>query len=84
MNGGELHPALRQSLFIAGTDTGVGKTWVATRLLAALVEGGHRVAGMKPVAAGAELTAQGLRYADALDLAAAGNVRLPYALTNPV
>jgi dethiobiotin synthetase len=84
MNGGELHPALRQSLFIAGTDTGVGKTWVATRLLAALVEGGHRVAGMKPVAAGAELTAQGLRNADALDLAAAGNVRLPYALTNPV
>lgn len=84
MNGGELHPALRQSLFITGTDTGVGKTWVATRLVAMLAGQGHRVAGMKPVAAGAEPTPQGLRNGDALDLAAAGNVQLPYAITNPV
>jgi dethiobiotin synthetase len=83
MNVDALHPALRQSLFIAGTDTGVGKTWVAVRLLTALAAAGHRVAGMKPVAAGAELTSHGLRNDDALDLAAAGNVRLPYALTNP-
>lgn len=79
-----LVPALRQSLFVAGTDTGVGKTWVATRLIAALAAAGHRVAGMKPVAAGAEMTSHGLRNEDALDLAAAGNVRLPYELTNPV
>lgn len=79
-----LHPALRQSLFVAGTDTGVGKTFVATRLLAALAASGLRTAGMKPVAAGAELTSHGLRNDDALDLAAAGNVRLPYHLTNPV
>jgi dethiobiotin synthetase len=39
---------------------------------------------MKPVAAGAALTAHGWRNADALDLAAAGSVRLPYQLTNPV
>lgn len=80
----ELHPALRQSLFIAGTDTGVGKTWVATRLLAALGATGLRAAGMKPVAAGAEMTAHGWRNDDALDLAAAANVRLPHALVNPV
>lgn len=80
----DLPPALRQSLFIAGTDTGVGKTWVATRLIAALAASGLRVVGMKPVAAGAELTSHGWRNDDALDLAAAGNVRLPYALTNPV
>lgn len=79
-----LHPALQQSLFIAGTDTGVGKTYVATRLLAALAASGLRAAGMKPVAAGAELTSHGLRNDDALDLAAAGNVRLPYELVNPV
>ena len=36
-----LDPRLRQSLFIAGTDTGVGKTWVATRLLQALVAEGY-------------------------------------------
>ena len=84
MNPAQLHPALRQSLFIAGTDTGIGKTWVATRLLAALAGGGLQAAGMKPVAAGAELTSHGWRNDDALDLAAAGNVRLPYELVNPV
>lgn len=80
----ELHPALCRSLFITGTDTGVGKTWVATRLITALATAGHRVAGMKPVAAGAEWTSHGLRNDDALDLAAAGSVRLPYELVNPV
>src|SRR5690606_31627333 len=66
------------------TDTGVGKTWVATRLLAALAGAGLRAAGMKPVAAGAEMTSHGWRNDDALDLAAAANVRLPYELVNPV
>ncbi len=84
MNPAQMHPALRQSLFIAGTDTGVGKTWVATRLLAALAGAGLRAAGMKPVAAGAEMTSHGWRNDDALDLAAAANVRLPYELVNPV
>lgn len=84
MNPAALHPLLRQSLFIAGTDTGVGKTWVATRLLAALAATGLRAAGMKPVAAGATPTAQGWRNDDALNLAAAANVRLPYELVNPV
>lgn len=79
-----LHPLLRQSLFIAGTDTAVGKTWVATRILAGVAASGLRAVGMKPVAAGAELTTHGWRNDDALDLAAAGNVQLPYALTNPV
>src|SRR5690606_8936194 len=79
----ELHPLLRQSLFVAGTDTGVGKTWVAARLIACLAAAGHRVAGMKPVAAGATMTAQGLRNDDAIKLAAAGNVDLPYELINP-
>jgi len=78
-----LQPALRQSLFIAGTDTGVGKTWVATRLLQALSATGIRVAAMKPVAAGAVPGAQGPRNEDALALMAAANVPLPYELVNP-
>ncbi len=78
-----LHPILRQSLFVAGTDTGVGKTWVATRLLQALAASGLRAAGMKPVAAGAEATPDGLRNDDALALAAAGNVVIPYETLNP-
>jgi dethiobiotin synthetase len=78
------HPALQQSLFLAGTDTGVGKTTIAVALLRALAASGRRVAGFKPVAAGAELTSHGWRNDDALDLAAAGNTRLDYSLTNPV
>jgi dethiobiotin synthetase len=80
----QLVPALRQSLFIAGTDTAVGKTTVAAALLRALARSGLRAAGMKPVATGAELTSHGLRNDDALQLGAAGNVRLSYELTNPV
>jgi dethiobiotin synthetase len=79
----DLPPVLRQSLFVAGTDTGVGKTWVCTRLLAAQGASGLRAAGMKPVAAGAELTSHGLRNDDALALQFAANVRLPYELVNP-
>lgn len=79
-----LPPALRRHLFVAGTDTGVGKTWVATRLLRAWVDAGYRAAGMKPVAAGAEATPEGLRNDDALALQAAGNVPLPYEVLNPV
>jgi dethiobiotin synthetase len=79
-----LHPSLRQSLFVTGTDTGVGKTTVTIALMRMLVATGRRVAGMKPVAAGAELTSHGWRNDDALDLAAAGNVPLPYEWINPV
>jgi dethiobiotin synthetase len=78
-----LDPVLRRSLFIAGTDTGVGKTWIATRLLRALAASGLRAAGMKPVAAGAVQTPAGLRNDDALALAGAGNVALPYETLNP-
>ncbi|HTQ36487.1 MAG TPA: dethiobiotin synthase [Steroidobacteraceae bacterium] len=83
MNDAELHPALRRSLFIAGTDTGVGKTVVSVALLQALSRTGLRTAGMKPVAAGAVMTSHGWRNDDALELAAAGNVALPYDWLNP-
>ncbi|HXC58517.1 MAG TPA: dethiobiotin synthase [Steroidobacteraceae bacterium] len=78
-----LPTALRQSLFIAGTDTGIGKTWVAVRLLQTLAANGLRAAGMKPVAAGAELGPQGRRNDDALALMAASNVSLAYEQVNP-
>ncbi len=70
-------------LFITGTDTGVGKTHVALALIRGLVRDGRRVAAMKPVAAGAELTAAGLRNDDALRLAEAATVVAPYATINP-
>ena len=36
-------------MLVAGTGTGVGKTWVACALLTALRQAGHRVAARKPV-----------------------------------
>lgn len=72
-----------RGVFVAGTDTGVGKTFVSTVLIRALTRSGIRVAGMKPVAAGAEQTAAGLRNEDALALAAAANVAAPYEAVNP-
>lgn len=41
--------------FVTGTDTEIGKTLVSAALLHALAQQGLRSAGMKPVAAGAEL-----------------------------
>jgi dethiobiotin synthetase len=79
-----LHQVLHQSLFVTGTDTGVGKTWFCTQLLRSMVAADFRAAGMKPVAAGVEATPHGLRNADAVELMAASNVDLPYQLVNPV
>ncbi len=70
-------------LFITGTDTEVGKTRISVALLHKLHQQGLRVAGMKPVAAGCEETAEGLRNEDALALQAASSVELPYQTLNP-
>jgi dethiobiotin synthetase len=75
--------SLPRGLFVAGTDTGVGKTRVAVRLIREHVGAGLRVAAMKPVAAGALAGPQGLRNDDALALQAAANVPAPYELVNP-
>src|SRR5215207_8735641 len=73
-----------RGVFVTGTDTGVGKTFVAAALIRALTREGLRVAGMKPVAAGAHRTSEGLlRNEDALALEAASNVSLPYESINP-
>ena len=58
-------------IFVTGTDTEVGKTWVSTALVAGLRRRGRRVAVMKPIASGATPTAAGLRNDDALELMAA-------------
>src|SRR5947208_10338258 len=42
------------ALFVTGTDTGVGKTFVACALATALRQRGRRVAVMKPVETGVE------------------------------
>ena len=72
-----------RGIFVTGTDTGVGKTLVAAGLVHLLAQQGRRVVGLKPVASGADRGAGGLRNPDALALAAAGSVSVPYATTNP-
>lgn len=64
-------PGAARGVFITGTDTEIGKTFVSTALAAAARRRGRRVAVMKPIAAGAEPTPLGLRNDDALALLAA-------------
>lgn len=69
--------------FVTGTDTGCGKTLVTLSLMERLRREGGQVAGMKPVAAGAATTAEGLRNEDALAIQARCSRKLPYELINP-
>ncbi|QNJ99873.1 dethiobiotin synthase [Dyella telluris] len=72
------------TLFIAGTDTGVGKTHATCTLLHALRARGLHACGMKPVASGCVETPEGLRNDDALALQAASATPMPYEWINPV
>lgn len=73
-----------RKFFVAGTDTDCGKTLVSCTLLHAAAKKGHSTIGMKPVAAGAEETEQGLRNDDALKLQSAASMKLSYEQVNPV
>jgi dethiobiotin synthetase len=73
------------AIYLTGTDTGVGKTWVTAALVRGLRRRGVDAVGMKPVASGCERTPTGWRNEDALALLAAAD--LPdrdYGLVNPV
>jgi dethiobiotin synthetase len=62
-------------LFVTGTDTGVGKTWVACRLAEALRREGLRVGVFKPAESG--------DGGDAAALAQAAGCMLPLSLIRP-
>jgi dethiobiotin synthetase len=64
-------------VFVTGTDTGVGKTFVSAALLRALRMAGVDALAMKPVASGSVETADGLRNEDALALLDAMRTPLP-------
>ncbi len=74
---------MRRDYFITGTDTGIGKTLVAAALLRRLREAGVKVAGMKPIAAGAIAGPEGPANDDALLLQAESSVHQSYAIVNP-
>jgi len=74
----------KKTFYITGTDTDAGKTWVGSECLKALSVSGMKAVGMKPVASGCEISAEGLRNDDALKLMAASSIALPYDIVNPV
>ena len=67
-------PMTRRRWFVAGTDTGVGKTLASSAMLSLLAASGLRAVGMKPVAAGLELVDGAWRNDDVEQLHAAGKV----------
>jgi len=69
--------------FITGTDTDVGKTYVAARIIEAFAQSGVRVSGFKPVASGAEQLQGRWANSDALNLMDQASVELPYEKVNP-
>jgi dethiobiotin synthetase len=66
-----------QGIFITGTDTGVGKTFVACALAAQLRESGYRVGVMKPAETGCDSNRGELAPQDALALKAAAACEVP-------
>lgn len=74
---------MKQAFFITGTDTGVGKTYIACKLIQLYIALGYKVIGMKPVAAGCDWVNGEWVNDDVLKLEAASNVKAPRTLTNP-
>lgn len=70
-------------LFVTGTDTEIGKTWVSCALLRGWRARGVSVGAMKPIASGSTHTPDGLRNDDALALMAASSGGDDYGLVNP-
>lgn len=75
--------SLQFACFVTGTDTGVGKTLISAALLHHLSQAGLKTAGMKPLAAGAEMHNGVLHNDDVAQLEAASSLSLPRELTVP-
>ena len=73
-----------KAFFVTGTDTEVGKTFIAASLLSIARQRGLRCAGIKPIAAGCEWQDGALVNDDALALMAASGAGLDYGAVNPV
>ena len=73
----------KTAYFITGTDTDVGKTYIASTLVKHFCQQGLQAVGMKPVAAGAEMVNGRLLNNDVTELIKAGNVDADLVLINP-
>jgi len=75
---------MKKGFFIAGTDTGIGKTFVSCALLQVFANKGEPVGAMKPIAAGCEKTPDGWQNDDAQQLMHHTNIELSYQQVNPI
>ncbi len=73
---------MSKKIFITGTDTDVGKTYVTLKLLQHYQQQGLNAFGLKPVAAGCKRTDDGLRNGDAELIRAVMKDELPYDMVN--
>lgn len=74
-----------ETIFITGTDTNIGKTYVSRLLLEKYNSQGWKTFGIKPIASGCEETASGsLQNSDALTLQQAASIKRPYQQVNPI
>lgn len=79
---------MQQAYFVTGTDTNVGKTYIASALIRYFVHAGNKTVGMKPIASGCEVNQHGIWQGqlvneDALALYEASNVKATLDLVNP-
>lgn len=75
---------MAKNFFVAGTDTGVGKTFIACALMKAAEAEGLTTAAIKPVAAGCEDFDGELKNDDATALQQCMTKSLDYEVVNPV
>ena len=74
---------MTSGLFVTGTDTGVGKTYVSAGIATALKLRGVNVGVMKPAETGCRIRAGRLMPKDALRLMKSARVKDPLSLVNP-
>ena len=70
--------------FVAGTDTGAGKSLIAAALLNAAASRGLSTFAVKPVATGCQSVPEGLRSEGVQLLRQYSSIVLPYEMSNPV
>ena len=75
---------MRQTYFVTGTDTEIGKTFVAAAFLHIARERGLHCAALKPVAAGCEIIDGKPVNDDAAQLIAASGTDFDYRTVNPI
>ncbi|HEX8323930.1 MAG TPA: dethiobiotin synthase [Tepidisphaeraceae bacterium] len=78
-----ISPIRTPGLFVTGTDTNVGKTYIAAAIAASIRGSGRRVEVLKPVATGCVKRREGLVSEDAELLAAASDTDQPLDLICP-